>query len=504
MGLFGAAKFVLKYLAKGIMIFGGTAVCALLACQTLRLNTQMPTFLWQVAVGISIVCFFIGIGALVIAHNWQILKYASIPGIVAPAIIVGISFFLIPQFVVPSLSSIIFFLLNVGPIVSIIAFFLIVTLASDSSFDDKNQNPSRFPIKQDKLVGAIELTEIPDDYINGDESIKTSQFVEPFNNVLRTMMAAPATVGLRIERIQDRTRIYFLTTGNDSLNLQQNLIALESSLHGNFPNFKIERHRYFIPEQVGDQSKAVIAHLSGEPIRIDENNRKLDPLTVLGEPFHYYPNGIIQVFAKPRKHNPLTPLKQWLKQRKYRAKEAESKLTVAAPHKSFFSGKTEESATYVDMSKRDEAGNLYREILRIKAEYTCAVSFSIGYWGQSQLENERNAKLLANVMSGALVPADPAKEFTVKVSKSLSDFEKLVKGFPVGPESGLLPEEAVTYFILPRCDLGVNLTHRQAFSTSTAPLPESDSDSQVPTSPRYSEARNSSGIKCCQFNWLAK
>ncbi|MFW9889447.1 MAG: helicase HerA domain-containing protein, partial [Candidatus Thorarchaeota archaeon] len=85
----------------------------------------------------------------------------------------------------------------------------------------------------------------------------------------------------------------------------------------------------------------------------------------------------------------------------------------------------------------------------------------------------------------ALTPADREHDFELKVRKKDSEGRRLLSGLSVGKSTLLTPDEAAVYFIIPRCDIGIKVSKRESFSTSSggsevpdevqeppAPLPE--------------------------------
>ncbi|MHA1662471.1 MAG: hypothetical protein ACTSVR_04370, partial [Candidatus Thorarchaeota archaeon] len=123
------------------------------------------------------------------------------------------------------------------------------------------------------LIGAIELVEIPEDYLVLSETGKRNTlYHQAFRNILRGMMVTDTPVGLRLERISGRTRVFFLTWGHDQQRLKNRTSTLHSTINAHLPKFKSTIHSLFSGQTVNINMEGVSACLTGEPLITEYNN----------------------------------------------------------------------------------------------------------------------------------------------------------------------------------------------------------------------------------------
>jgi hypothetical protein len=283
------------------------------------------------------------------------------------------------------------------------------------------------------------------------------------------MVSQGAPLELRIEKIADEIRFYFITTATDRQTLTSNLEQLEIALSAHLPDFKVERCAVRVPAGLND---GVVVLLTGEPLPFDDQRQSCDALTAATEALHTVSDGIIQVHAKPAGSARFSAL---LKEREVRKLTEKAQKTVAIGSSGLFSKDKQESVVQIDVSAGTKAHRASRELQRLRAEIACDVTVNVCCWAGGSREGEKRARYLMSSLLGALVPADVEADFKTTVRHDRQSFDRVVNGRPVGRGSRLLTTEAATYFVLPRCDAGIKISRREAFSTASESIPEKKS-----------------------------
>lgn len=87
-------------------------------------------------------------------------------------------------------------------------------------------------------VGAVEVVEIPEDYLKTTDTEKRdTNYRKSFMSILRGMIHAEVPIGLRLEHINGRTRVFFLTWTRKQEELNKNLTTLATSVAAYLPKF---------------------------------------------------------------------------------------------------------------------------------------------------------------------------------------------------------------------------------------------------------------------------
>jgi hypothetical protein len=118
-----------------------------------------------------------------------------------------------------------------------------------------------------------------------------------------------------------------------------------------------------------------------------------------------------------------------------------------------------------------KANRTHRELERQNSRYACNLEISAACWDFDRGSAEQSARLLMEIMRGAVNPADPTKDLKDRILRSQEGFQRILEGIPVGEFTHLLPIEAAHLFTLPQTDVETPITKRSSFSTSTEPLP---------------------------------
>ncbi len=329
------------------------------------------------------------------------------------------------------------------------------------------------------LIGAVELVEIPEDYLSLSESGKRNPvYRQAFRNILRGMMVIETPVGLRLERIKGRTKVFFLTWGHDQELLKNRIHSLSATINAHLPKFKSNIHSQFIGHTVSINMEGASACLTGEPLITEDNNLglpQIDPMDAVGEMIQGIDDILFQIFITPSKNN-----KRKVKslEREYEHAISRSQTMVSSPK--LFSSDSQQSTTKVNARAEREAERLKRQVQRMSSQYLGKVSVITTHWHQDKKYAESQAKSVISMLMSGITPADKENDMKVKTKKGKKEFENALAGRPVGNHTILTPEEATTYFTLPQCDIGLKVSRREEFATGSVDITEIQEPQQNP------------------------
>ncbi len=463
---------VAKNLFKLGLIFLGTFFLAGIADLILSfapLSSEAHRFTFLLATA----CFVVALFVLVYGHSvrgmkWPMLiAFGSVATVLIGYVIIAITL------KSTQYSSII--------VVNII-IVAIILLYTDTEFFRS------LDLKDCQYVAAIEVTEIPLNYIeNQDQKEHTSQDDDSptrvFHNLLTRLTYSDTPVCLRITRFENKTRIFFLTwaPSPEELTTQQN--ELHQSLSTYLSKFKIQLLPN-PPEPPITPIKAAIAHLSGEPHEDPSGKGN----TTLGESILSTSpsiNTIYQVFATPQR---VGILDRWFTRRRYESKEKDSRETITVDKRQ----KKQKSYTRVDAKALAEAERVERRLKRLRSHRVLAVRVTATCWQPTESNSsnpvpEITDERLKNAVQGHLEilastmqSADPAKILKVDLLSNWAGrpFIRLFRGRPTGKVTLLTHDETAPYFAIPHCDLGIPVTDKQAFLTPTGTSKASSSSTR--------------------------
>jgi hypothetical protein len=121
------------------------------------------------------------------------------------------------------------------------------------------------------FVGGIEITEIPEDYVSGlQPNDKPVAYTQAFQSILRGMMLIDTPVTLRLERIDNKTRVFYLTWAHNEKDLTLRVDSLETTLNAYLPKFTLRRHSEFAGVSIDPQLKGVTSFLLGSAHKPDD------------------------------------------------------------------------------------------------------------------------------------------------------------------------------------------------------------------------------------------
>ncbi|MHA2069382.1 MAG: hypothetical protein ACXABY_33900, partial [Candidatus Thorarchaeota archaeon] len=329
------------------------------------------------------------------------------------------------------------------------------------------------------LVGAFEVAVYPEAYTMNDNGQDRWDVFEPFRNIVRGMNIGDANVGLRIERVHGRTRILYFTLAPDNGELTRQLDLLESHLTANVSMFRFVKCEPLNALKEWSGKLGAVAHISGEPLTVEDKRQRPDPLTVVAKRLQRLDDGVMQVFAAPSSHTLFKALMRKWKESKYRTKLAESRVTVSSRKSGLFSGISEESITQVDLTRSGDADRLYNEVERLSANHACELWINTACRGRTKIEAVNEARGLAEVLRSSIIAADPKKDLQIKTSTKKEDITQIVKFKPAGKCTLLTHNEAAALFVLPRCDVGIKMSRREVFSSASTPMQDGSRNAET-------------------------
>ena len=320
-------------------------------------------------------------------------------------------------------------------------------------------------------VGAVEVVEIPEDYLKtSDTESRVTNYRQSFRSILRGMIHEQVPVGLRLECINGKVRVFFLTWTRKQEELRKNLTTLTTTVSAYLPKFLLSQAKSYKGLSASLETNGVIACLLGEPALPEETGHQtiqIDPMDAAGEVLQSLDNVIFQVSIEPTKSA----------KRKVRSLEKDYELAMERSQRvvstsGFLSPDSQQSTTRVSASASRSAERLSRQIKRMSSQYLGKVSVTVTHWSQDKKYAETQARRVMSILMSGITPADAEKDLKVVIKKKRKNFEKVLVGRPVGDHTVLTPEETATYFALPRVDLGIKISRREDFSVSSVDLSE--------------------------------
>jgi hypothetical protein len=309
-------------------------------------------------------------------------------------------------------------------------------------------------------VLAVELVEIPHRHVFLDDTKEASDLVHQFYNVVRTLSSLP--FALRIQRVNSRTRVLFLTWSREEEQLDYQLTRLVDALQHNLVGFRFKMRQSFIGTTIREDEHGAVAVITGVPEVMDTGEQGQGTLEALAGVLQGMTNGIFQVFVEPHSSGgrEIRSLES-----QYQREMERSERTISKEKATLFSGVQQESKTIVDPEARLRAERLERQIRRLSNQRLCRVTTTATAWSPDVAQADRAVRRLTGALLGSLRPADEHDEFRVHCTTREKDVQRLLDGLPAGDASILTIDEAAVYVSLPRTDLGIPITSRERFSS---------------------------------------
>lgn len=313
---------------------------------------------------------------------------------------------------------------------------------------------------QELLVAGIEVTNVPRDYIDGTIDKRGS-----FQSMLRHLNHSGAPVGMRILSRSRSITVTFTTWASTRILLDQQLQILFDTIRTNLPEFGTRPIHQLPSQQLSDLTGGSI---SGIPLAFNDAQQHQEGIGATATLLEEVEEGLIQVTIEPHhiSQRDIGRLEDAYK----RAAES-SEITISKDRKGLFTEEAKESRTEVNVKTKREAEKLRRRIDRLTNKHLCRVRVNVLSWGGGPETSRQRVARLASSLMGTLRPDDQDLDFELLPLKRAEDLQRSLQGRPVGKESVLTLDEAVNYLLLPKCDLGIEVTTRSSFTTSTKALP---------------------------------
>lgn len=464
----GGSGFGILRLTKLLIALLGTLAPASFVTWLLFLVPFGSAALKGQAVILSGVCFFAGSCALLFSKPSKekgLLWLSGFVVVVGAVIITGVQALYVWAITFPLQS-----ILILGLPFTLLMIWALQKEAATDDVQPVSQDPlgislSRLVIKREYVIGAVELTELPESHLLDEES--NEQQKQPFYSILRVMMLANYPLALRYERIKRKVRVFYLTWAKNETQLAENLDTLEDTIKGNLSGFKRRRHPRFHGPTINPLAAVATSYLLGEPLSIEDPKQHTDAMTVLAEVLLGLDDGIIQISAIPRRSSDRA-IKALEKQ--YQLETERSQLTVSTPQTTLFSGEVQKSTTRIDDRAVRKAASTQRKIARLSNSHLCEVEVSATCWDKDPDKAKKDSRKLLEILRGTLFPADPEQNQTIETRSKPNEAVRVVDGETIGKTTLLSFDEASVYFSIARNDLGVPIADHASFITNPADL----------------------------------
>jgi hypothetical protein len=234
---------------------------------------------------------------------------------------------------------------------------------------------SRMIIKKEIVIGAVELTEFPEEHLLNKDSDQSKH--QPFYNILRVMVLANFPVALRYERVRNKIRVLYLTWAKNDVDLSENLETLADTVKGNLSGFKRKVHNRFHGPTINPLATPVTTYLLGEPLTVDDTRQRINAMSVMAEVLLGLQDGIVQISAIPKRSSDRAVKSL---EKRYRAESERAQMTTSKPKSTLLSGEIQESKTRTDMGAVRKAESLQIQIERLSNSHLCEVEVSATCW----------------------------------------------------------------------------------------------------------------------------
>jgi hypothetical protein len=438
------------------------------------INPRIPIGLFSLSKILSTIFLVIAFSAILFTEQWKLTKYSLLAAIIFPIIIAVSSIvFEIPEiysasFPISDMTCIIIISGCLGLFVIDYYTGIITQNPRELHELEINQDLSGANNDQSECIGAIELVEVPESHWNSQDSIETREsYIEISESIIRAMRLTDIPVGLRIECIDRKIRIFYLTWAVSNTKLAINLDQLENTLRVHLYGFNFRKHANFAGFQIKNKMRGVAAYLTGEPMSTEDSRQRINGLGKIVDALRTVENGIVQVFISPIR--PSVVRRQLLK-RQVRKEQKKAQATISKHHQSLLSGHSEQSFVQIDIDASSKLSEYERALRRHEASDTINVVVSGICWDKIELTAKRNVQLIMESLRSTILPVSKKNDFVIDISKGQSRFKQLLRGRPQGQGTLLIPEEASVYFILPRQDLGIVVASDKSFPSNPGSL----------------------------------
>ena len=428
---------------------------------------------------LSLVIFLVGATLLIISQNVRYWAYLLLIGfLVAPVVMTIAGIVYLSLMPVPYVGN----ALNLVLLVIMIGGGTLALLASSrSSVSKVTTDPGLIAPsvkgtaargmtqglgwRQQEMVAAIELEEIPRSYAYPEDDTKSAVDMVPrFLTVLRHLTLSSVPFSFRLERRDCVTSAYFLTWSKDDVLLNHQKTVLQDTLQSNLQGFRFRSLGYFEGFRLVEGLAGAAVEVNGTPCSVEDEQQRKDPIDALAGILQEMENGIFQVSIMPRK---IGDSEVGSLQSAYRRAVEAAETTVTKERSGLFSGERQESKRIVDAKAMRKSELLKRRLERLSGGHVCDTRVVAASWGRDIAEADLDARRLAGAVAGALRPDIDGEDFEVRYHRHQRELDRLLSGLPIGSASTLTPSEAACYLIIPKTDLGIRVTSRERFSSGT-------------------------------------
>jgi hypothetical protein len=455
-----------------LVVWGGATIipATILKVVLLVLNPFMNEGLNGLGHIFAIVCIGAGLYNGMFNGKWDVMKSYSGPALMfgtAAILIVSIPMSLIEAFF-PSISSL--GALGVSAILVTVGVVVLQTRdrSQPSSAQSRRlvQSIKGIVLNEDssagEIVGAVEVVEIPQDHLlpraqNNDRW----DLAEPFYNLLKAATHSGIPLGVRIQRVNRRTRMFLLTRASSSATLSQNVQSLVAKVQTSLGAFRFIVHNR-LPEIIGTpQMKFAGLILEGVPLSIEDGRQSVNGLTAVADALQGIENGVAQVWINPARRG---ILQEWWARRGLESELKKSKWS---------SVRGDDTFTEVDTSASQNARRRASELRRQEALVACNVRVNVVAWASRVAKAERDVSQLGNTLVSSIRPADEKHDLRLAPLKQKNDVLRVASGLPVGQSTLMHLSEASSLIVLPRGTMGIKISKRQSFHTAFPEIPVS-------------------------------
>ncbi|MHA2300155.1 MAG: ATP-binding protein [Candidatus Thorarchaeota archaeon] len=450
-----------------------------------RSNPFMPNMLNACGTLLWAVCIGAGMAAGIVKGNWRVMRYSGPLALLSIPVVFGIGLFIAAGAIAVAVLSI-EVVIVLTAVVVVIGFLVFIELPSKNESDESTEVEqsitSRFlqwtGQESNMFIGAIEIVEFPEAHLyDNSRTRERMDRYTPFLGVVRAMRSAAHAVGLRVERVQRKNRMFYLTRARTLESLNESLDKLESTLKTQLREFKCRRIGKFSPSVDVANKKCLSAMVVGVPLSITDARQSVDGLTYAVDALHELENGIIQIWADPYQSG---MFETWMARREFEEEERKSKRTNTSSYGGILSGSGQESYIEVDTSASTKAGKLRRKLSRFESKSAVEVGVFTTSWDSQPSRAEQSAMQLGHTLVSSILSADLESMLEVKQLKKRQDSLRLIQGQPVSKPTLMLDMEAGALFIPSRRHIGISTSRRHEFSTMATEIPHSPLTSDNP------------------------
>jgi len=466
----------------------GAVVCTTLTGSLLALCPTLPAKLVLQGLLLIGLCYFSGLTGLLLFRSLNALKYCAAAALAITFGLLawgGVLFLAgVAATLPPGYAEGVVFAAAIGSI----AVYWAVQSRRSGSGSPSAVLPhitiqSSQTLQMESTVRGLEVVQYPSDYIHQTGEPRRPP-TEVAQHLVQALTSSEVPVGVRLEWVSDRFRLFFLTRGDDPLKADSNLQSLDRVVSSLLPGFVMREQRDPPHNEIKSELKSSVSYMAGEPAPIDTSSRTADGLTSVAEMLkRTSSDAVVQVWAIPDRPGILD---KWGAKREFESHVKTAPETVAVTRPGIFGGPpSQESYVTLDPLEATKRNQAARKLMRAHSDCVCKLYVSAACRTTSQKSADSLSRQLLRVLAGSVSPSSPERELEIKNG---GDFVRTYcLREPSGKSTVLSPYEAAAYFILPKCDLGLMVADRGTFHTNPTELA---SKAQATPEPRAAMVTN--------------